>query len=221
MKILLIEDDHMISDAIVRFIRKTELAIDAVHSLADAQLAVQTHDFELLVLDLNLPDGDGLSFLKSIRMQKNEIPVLILTARDEPKQRVAGLDLGADDYLAKPFDMDELVARIRALLRRRTGRTAPKIHYGDLVLEPQKMEARLAGAPVAIPISQLRLLQYLIEAEGRVKTKQQIIETLYSWDDTVAENTIEVYVSQLRKLLWPEVIKTIRGIGYSAPSLQS
>ncbi len=221
MKLLLIEDDLMISDAILRSIRKTELAIDAVHSLTDAQHAIDTYAFELIILDLNLPDGDGLSFLRKLRAYGKEIPVLILTARDKPRERVEGLDLGADDYLAKPFDMDELVARIRALLRRRSGRTMPEICYGDLVLEPQKMEARLSGVAVNIPISQLRLLQYLIESEGRVKTKQQIIETLYSWDDSVAENTIEVYVSQLRKLLWPDVIKTIRGIGYSAPSIKS
>ncbi len=221
MKVLLVEDDLMISDAIVRSIQKTEMAIDAVHALEDAMHALETYEFEVIVLDLNLPDGDGLSFLKTLRSKGMEVPVLILTARDKPRERVAGLDLGADDYLAKPFDMEELIARMRALLRRRSGRTTHAIKYGDLVLEPQKMEAHLSGALVAIPISQMRLLQFLIEAEGRVKTKQQIIETLYSWDDTIAENTIEVYVSQLRKLLWPDIIKTVRGIGYSVPSLKS
>jgi len=153
----------------------------------------------LLILDLGLPDGDGLDFLRQHRNTGLRLPVLILTARDEPRQRVLGLDSGADDYLVKPFDMAELLARLRALQRRNMGRAAAVIRYQNLILDPG---------------SQFKLLQYLLESTGRVRTKQQIIDALYRWDQSVEENTIEVYISQIRKQLWPSLIQTMRGIGY-------
>jgi DNA-binding response OmpR family regulator len=217
VKALLIEDDLMISDGIARYIARSEISLDTVHSLTDADHAIASFDYEIIILDLNLPDGDGLQFLKKMRASMQDIPVLILTARDQPRERVQGLNQGADDYLAKPFDMEELVARLRALLRRRAGRTISEVHYGSITLLPQKMEVQNNGTKIDIPISQFRLLQYLIEAQGAVKTKLQIIETLYSWDHTIAENTIEVYVSQLRKALGKDVVRTIRGIGYASP----
>lgn len=143
--------------------------------------------------------------------------MIILTARDQTRERVQGLNTGADDYLAKPFDMQELLARMRAIQRRSAGRASNRIAYGALVLIPDRKAATLNGAPVQLPVRQFRLLQYLIEAQGRIITKKQAIDALYAWDDSVAENTIEVYVSQLRRALWPDVIKTIRGIGYCAP----
>lgn len=219
MKALLIEDDQMIADGICRYMTRFEISIDMAHSLADANHALSCFDYEIIILDLNLPDGDGLQFLRKIRSEMKDISVLILTARDHPRERVKGLNRGADDYLAKPFDMEELLARIRALLRRRTGRTVSEVHYGSITLLPQKMEVQKDGINVDIPVSQFRLLQYLIEAHGAVKTKRQIIETLYSWDHSIAENTIEVYVSQLRKALGLNVIRTIRGIGYASPQV--
>ena len=174
----------------------------------------------MVVLDLGLPDGDGLKLLREARRSEDSPPVLVLSARDEPRQRVLGLDSGADDYLIKPFDMGELIARIRVLMRRREGRAKPIIEYGRLTLDPAEASARVDGVLVDLTLRQLRLLQHLLESQGRVRTKQQIIEALYRWDANVSENTIEVYVSQLRKKLWPTIIRTMRGIGYSIPRLE-
>ncbi|WP_163832678.1 response regulator [Spartinivicinus ruber] len=217
MKILLVEDDLMIADAIARGVSKVALQMEHVSSIEKAKLALADQEIGLLVLDLGLPDGDGLKLLRDLRHQGLELPVLVLTARDEPRDRVVGLDSGADDYLIKPFDMDELIARIRALLRRRMGRAAAVIEYGQLTLDPGQMQVLLNQQLVTIPLRQFRLLQYLLESQGRVKTKQQIIDALYRWDQDIEENTIEVYVSQLRKHLWPKLIKTMRGIGYLIP----
>lgn len=218
MKVLLVEDDLTIADAIDRRLQDLGLSIEIAHDLKTAATALTARDsLGLLVLDLSLPDGDGLQFLSRQRAQGLNLPVLILTARDEPRQRVLGLDSGADDYLIKPFDMEELVARIRALQRRSMGRAAALIRYQNLKLDPGQLQVFINERMVELPISQFRLLQYLLDSVGRVKTKQQIIDDLYRWDQSIEENTIEVYVSQLRKKLWPSLIKTMRGIGYLVP----
>jgi len=221
MKVLLVEDDFMIAEAINRSLIESGLNVEVTHCLKDANATLNVGEgISMLVLDLSLPDGDGLQFLNQQRRNGLQLPVLILTARDEPRQRVLGLDTGADDYLVKPFDMDELIARIRALQRRHMGRAASMIEYQRLKLDPAQMTVYLDGESLEIPISQFRLLQYLLESIGRVKTKQQIIEALYRWDQSVEENTIEVYISQLRKQLWPTLIKTLRGIGYLVPEIK-
>ncbi|MBU2709633.1 response regulator [Zooshikella harenae] len=217
MKILLVEDDLMIADGIVRSLCDAALQVEHIICLSDARKALSDKAIGLIVLDLGLPDGDGLTLLHEVRRQGLSLPVLVLTARDEPRDRVLGLDSGADDYLIKPFNMDELIARVRALLRRSMGRAAALIEYENLILDPGQMQILLNQQQVIIPLRQFRLLQYLLESQGRVKTKQQIIDALYRWDQDIEENTIEVYVSQLRKHLWPELIKTIRGIGYLIP----
>ncbi len=219
MKILLIEDDEMIADGIMQGARKSGLQIEHANTIRGARSSIHGQGLGLLILDLGLPDGDGLTLLKELRSQQVELPILILTARDEPRDRVLGLDSGADDYLIKPFDMNELIARIRALMRRNMGRAAPTINYGELILYPEQMQITLQEKHVEIPLRQFRLLQYLLESQGRVSTKQQIIDALYRWDKDIEENTIEVYISQLRKQLWPTLIKTMRGIGYSVPKL--
>ena len=219
MKVLLVEDDEVIADAIVKTIERSEFKIDCVTILADARLAIRTNEIEMIVLDLGLPDGDGLKFLEEIRSAGFQQPVIILTARDRVFDRVHGLDRGADDYLSKPFDMTELLARLRALKRRNAGRAENSILYGPLRLRPDHQAAYLDDKLIDLPVSQFRLLQYLLEQQGRVKTKQQIIDALYRWDESVEENTIEVYISQLRKCLWKELIKTVRGIGYQVPPL--
>ena len=218
MKILLVEDDLIIADAIVKTIMRSEFKIDHVTNLTDASLAIRGNEISIIVLDLGLPDGDGISFLTSLRNEGYTNSVLILTARDRIHDRVQGLNCGADDYLSKPFDMTELIARLRALGRRKAGRTSNAIIYDRLKLMPDHQKAFLDGKTVEIPVSQFRLLQYLLEQQGRVRTKQQIIDALYSWDQDVEENTIEVYISQLRKNLWKDLIKTIRGIGYCVPN---
>jgi two-component system response regulator QseB len=219
LKILLIEDDEAIADAIVKSIIRSEMRIDHVACLADAKAALHSLEVGLIILDLGLPDGDGLRFLKSMRRDGYQHPVLILTARDRVNDRVNGLNEGADDYLAKPFDMVELIARLRALGRRQAGRSSNVIEYERLELLPDHQTVRIDGKVVNLPVSQFRLLQYLLEEQGRVKTKHQIIDALYSWDTDVEENTIEVYISQLRKSLWKDIIRTVRGIGYSIPAL--
>ncbi|MGH1440374.1 MAG: response regulator transcription factor [Cellvibrionaceae bacterium] len=221
MKILLIEDDVMIAEGIVRKVRQSAMEIEHLTLLSEARKAIKDENIGLLILDLGLPDGNGLVFLGELRKKRSDLPVLLLTARDEPRAIVLGLDSGADDYMVKPFDMSELIARVRALLRRRMGRTAPAIEYEKLVLDPNQMQVYLNKEPVSILLSHFRLLQFLLESQGKVKTKQQIIDSLYRWDKEIEENTIEVYVSQLRKKLWPELIKTIRGVGYIVPKCDS
>ena len=222
MKALLVEDDLLIADAILKSTAKVGLKLEWVNSIKSAKAAVDIDKhLTLLILDLGLPDGDGLTFLRHIRSDGVIMPVLILTARDEPRARVLGLDSGADDYLIKPFDMDELIARVRALQRRSMGRAAALIEYERLTLDPSQMQVFMDGKQVILPLSQFKLLQYLLESTGRVRTKQQIIDALYKWDESVEENTIEVYISQLRKQLWPTLIKTMRGIGYLIPRLEN
>ena len=220
MKLLLVEDDEMIADAIRDALVNTELEMEHVSTIKDAKIALNDNAIGLVVLDLSLPDGDGLDLLNDLRLGGFESPVLVLTARDEPRARVLGLDSGADDYLTKPFDMNELIARIRALLRRKMGRAAAVINYQSLRLDPAQMNVFIGDECINIPLRQFRLLKYLLESQGRVRTKQQIIDTLYRWDQYIEENTIEVYVSQLRKQLWPNLIKTLRGIGYLIPKLE-
>ena len=220
MKILIVEDDAMISDAIGRSLERCGMPAEIVASMADARYALSLQSFSMMVLDLGLPDGDGLKLLRETRSADDRAPILVLSARDEPRQRILGLDSGADDYLTKPFDMGELIARIRVLMRRREGRTKPVIEYGRLTLDPAEAIARVDGVVIDLTLRQLRLLQHLLESQGRVSTKQQIIEALYRWDANVSENTIEVYVSQLRKKLWPTIIRTMRGIGYSIPRIE-
>ena len=217
MKVLVVEDDPAIANGLVSYLSRTEFCVEHVDTVADAKHAIASGIFELVVLDLNLPDGDGLRLLSKLRSQGEAVPVLILTARDQTRERVQGLETGADDYLAKPFDMQELLARLRAIQRRSAGRASNRIDYGPLTLFPERKHAKFEDMPVDLPAKQYKLLQYLVEAQGRIVTKQQAIDALYSWDDGVAENTIEVYVSQLRAALWPEVIKTVRGVGYCAP----
>jgi len=220
MKILLVEDDLMIAKSIQLALAATELHIEHVGSVKEATVAMRDNSVGLLILDLGLPDGDGLDMLGNMRKAGVQIPVLVLTARDEPRARVLGLDTGADDYLIKPFDVDELIARVRALFRRSLGRTAAIIEYDRLTLNPGEMSVYLDQEHIDIPLSHFRLLQYLLDSQGRVKTKQQIINALYRWDEYIEENTIEVYVSQLRKQLWSKLIKTKRGIGYVIPKLE-
>ena len=219
MKVLLVEDNAMIADGIGRKMRNTSLQMEYVTHICEARMALNDSSIGLMVLDLGLPDGDGLALLKELRQEGITLPVLVLTARDEARAKILGLDSGADDYLTKPFDMDELIARVRALLRRSMGRAAPVIEYGAMVLDPGQVQVFVNQQATNLHLRQFRLLQYLLESQGRVKTKQQIIDALYRWDQDIEENTIEVYISQLKKKLWPELIKTMRGIGYLIPKL--
>lgn len=218
MRILLVEDDAMIGDAVTAFLARQSHCCDWVTSLEDARAAIATVDYAAVLLDLNLPDGCGLTLLDELRRRSNTLPVIVLTARNTVVERVTGLDRGADDYLPKPFDLDELFARLRAVQRRAAGRAEEVVRYEDLELHPQSFDVLLDGCAMDVPVSQFRLLQHLLEYRGKLRTKQQIIDALYSWDESIAENTVEVYVSQIRKTIRPNLIKTVRGVGYMVPS---
>jgi DNA-binding response OmpR family regulator len=170
---------------------------------------------DLIILDLGLPGIPGRQVLSSLRKEGHDIPVLILTARDTVDERVEGLDAGADDYMTKPFDLDELSARVRALLRRRSGRAAPMLIHGDIILDPAAHSVTSKGEPVSLSHREFSLLQLLLERAGRVLSRQHFEESLYGWDEEIESNTIEVHIHHLRKKLGPDLIRTVRGVGYT------
>jgi two-component system OmpR family response regulator len=216
VRILLVEDDPLLADGLTRSLRQSDFAVDCVHDgeAADHVLAAQSYD--VLILDLGLPKLDGFEVLKRLRRRGATTPVLILTARDALADRVKGLDLGADDYLTKPFDLPELEARVRALIRRGQSGGNPFLTHGQLSLDIGGRRATLAGVPLELSAREIGVLEVLMLRSGRVVNKEQLAEQLYGWDDEVGSNAIEVYVHRLRKKLEPAgvVIRTIRGLGY-------
>lgn len=214
MRLLLIEDDTSLAEGI-----RTTLKLEGyiVDWLADGQLAfhgIQNEVFDLLLLDLGLPGLDGLSLLKKIRAQGNSLPVLILTARDAIADRIAGLDVGADDYLIKPFDITELKARVRALLRRSAGRAQTSLQLGELELNPQTQQVIFQQQPVNLTRREFALLHELLNQPGHVFTRDHLQQLLYGWEEDVESNALEVHIHHLRKKLFPSLIRTLRGIGY-------
>ena len=173
-------------------------------------------DFALAVLDLGLPRMDGLQVLQRLRAAANPVPVLVLTARDATSDRIAGLDAGADDYLVKPFDVDELKARIRALLRRSANRAQPVLHHREVVLDPVNQQVSYRGQPVVLQRKEFLLLHELLTQPGRVLTRDRLQQALYGWGEEAESNTLEVHIHHLRRKLFPELIRTVRGVGYLA-----
>jgi DNA-binding response OmpR family regulator len=216
VQILLVEDDAMLATAIVDGLGP-RYGIQWVATLADAELAMMTEHPELVILDLSLPDGSGLDLLKRWRTAGRDEPVLILTARDRVADRIAGLNAGADDYVTKPFDLDELTARCEALRRRAHGRASPVIHHAGLCYEPSAQVVMRDGETVPLSARELAIFDALVTNIGRVISRQQIEERLYGWDEMVESNAIEVHVSHLRRKLGKDLIKTIRGLGYVMP----
>lgn len=214
MRLLLVEDDPMLGKAVQTALRQAGYTADLATDGESAEDALAATPYDLMVLDINLPGKSGLQVLASIRRAKSHLPVLALTARDTTAQRVEGLDAGADDYLTKPFDTDELLARIRALSRRAGGRTAPVLKHGTLVLDPAAKTLTQKGQPVSLSAREFAVFAVLLENAGRVMSRQQIEEKLYGWDMEVESNAIEVHISHLRKKLGDNLIKTIRGLGY-------
>lgn len=217
MRLLLIEDDAMIGDGICKGLRQDGFSVDWVRDGQAGELALSNGVYDLLLLDLGLPRKDGLSVLKSLRVRGNALPILILTARDAVADRVAGLNAGADDYLVKPFDLEELVARIHALLRRQAGRAESVVKHGRLLLNPATHEVRLQDQPIELSAREFRLLQAFLARPGAVLSVSQLEEKMYGWDEEVGSNTVEVYIHALRKKLGADFIKNVRGVGYMIP----
>ena len=207
----------MIGRAVRQGLADAGFAVDWVRDGRAADLALSTETFDLVVLDLGLPRLSGMEVLKRARDRGRTAPVLILTARDATGDKVAGLDAGADDYLVKPVDIDELTARIRALTRRSAGRAAPLLTHGDLALDPAAHSVTLAGQPVELASREFALLQMLLESAGRVLTRSQLEQSLYGWGDEPDSNALEVHIHHLRRKLGSELIRTLRGVGYTIP----
>ena len=217
MRILLVEDDPMIGESVRKGLRQDGFVVDWVEDGEAAELALAGHEYDLMVLDQGLPRKGGLEVLKSLRQKGSMLPVLIATARDEVPARVKGLDAGADDYLVKPFDLDELAARIRAILRRRAGRAEPLLRHRGVVFNPATREVTLGGIAVALTARELALLQAFMDRPGAVLSKAQLEEKLYGWGGEVESNTVEVYIHALRKKLGTDFIQNVRGVGYLSP----
>lgn len=214
MRILLVEDDPILGDGIQTGLNQDNYNVDWLTDGGLASQALQTDDYDLLLLDLNLPVKSGLEILKEIRNRNDKTPVLILTARDAIEDRVKGLDTGADDYLSKPFDLDELLARVRALLRRSKGRTTPTLTHDKLELNPIEHTITLSGKPIDLSPVEFNLLHLMLEGRGRVFPRRQLEENLYGWNKDVDSNAIEVHVHHLRKKIGTDLIRTVRGVGY-------
>jgi two-component system response regulator QseB len=217
MRLLLVEDDRMIGASVQGGLRQEGYTVDWVRDGAAAELAIANGVYELILLDLGLPRKTGLDLLAALRRKGSVLPVLVITARDSVADRVKGLDAGADDYLVKPFDLDELSARIRALLRRQAGRASPVIEHGTLSLNPATHEVFLDGAPVNLSGREFALLHALLEHPGVPLSRAQLEERIYGWDEEVESNTVEVYIHSLRRKLGVEWIRNVRGVGYRVP----
>jgi two-component system response regulator QseB len=217
MRLLLVEDDTMIGRSVQRGLRQDGHTVDWVLDGQSAELALDVTTYELVLLDLGLPRKDGLRVLQDLRKRNNRVAVLVLTARDTVADRVTGLNAGADDYLVKPFDLDELLARVRALLRRQSGRAESTIDLGRLQLDPIAHQVHLDGELIALSAREFALLQGLAEQAGKPLSRKQLEEKLYGWGDEVESNAIEVHIHNLRRKLGPEWIKNLRGVGWMVP----
>ncbi|QXI26118.1 response regulator [Pseudomonas vanderleydeniana] len=214
MRLLLIEDDVALGEGILQALTREGYTVDWVHDGQDALHSLLSETFDLAVLDLGLPRLDGLEVLRRLRDSGSTLPVLVLTARDATEDRIAGLDAGADDYLVKPFDLAELKARLRALLRRSAGRASPLIEHAGITLDPVSQQVCWGGQPVALTPKEYQLLYELLSPPGRVMTRERLTQLLYGWGDEAESNTLEVHIYNLRKKFSTDLIRTIRGVGY-------
>lgn len=217
MRILVVEDDEGIAGGLAATLRGAGYAVDRCATLSAAWTALHVEAFDMVLLDLGLPDGDGIDWLRRLRQEGLHLPVLILTARDALPDRIAGLDEGADDYLVKPFDPGELLARMRVALRRSEGRASPVLRHGDLEVDPAAHTVRRAGELVPLRAKEFALLLALLRASGQVLTRQRLEEALYGFDDALESNALEVHIHHLRRKLGNELLQTVRGVGYYVP----
>ena len=214
MRILLVEDDELLGSGLSDALSRAHYAHEWVRDGRAALTAVKTSIFDLIILDLGLPHLDGMEVLKQMRGRQDSTPVLILSARDATRDRVQGLNAGADDYLVKPFDLDELLARVHAIERRRSGVSTNLLRHGSLELDLSAMTVRHEGTLVELQRREFMLLRKLIESPKQILSRAQLEESIYGWHGDVESNTIDVHVHHLRRKLYPEVVKTIRGVGY-------
>ncbi|EIJ41439.1 response regulator with CheY-like receiver domain and winged-helix DNA-binding domain [Beggiatoa alba B18LD] len=214
MRLLVVEDNLLIGDGLKIGLSQEGYAVNWVKTAEDAEHTLQAEQYDGLILDLALPKKDGLSLLKQLRLADNTLPVLVLTARDTVHDRVQGLDAGADDYLVKPFSFTELLARLRALLRRANGRATPKLWHGDLCLDPAAHHVTLTDEPVSLSPKEFAILKILLENKGKVLSRARLEDSLYGWNEFVESNAVEVYIHHLRKKLGKDLIQNVRGVGY-------
>ncbi len=217
MRVLIVEDDPQLGDGLMVGLRQSGFAVDWLKDGEAADRALASEDFDLLVLDLGLPKLAGMELLRRLRGREQDLPVLILTARDATADKIAGLDAGADDYLVKPIDIDELAARLRALARRTAGRAAPLLSHGDVILDPASRQVTVADLPVELSAREFAVLHALLANAGRVMTRAQLEGSIYGWRGEPDSNALEVHIHHLRKKLGAEFIKTLRGVGYTIP----
>jgi len=215
MRLLLVEDDAMIGAAAQEGMRREGHAVDWVQDGAQASAALANGVYEAMLLDLGLPRRDGLTVLRELRAKGSDVPVIVITARDAVADRVAGLDAGADDYLVKPFDLDELSARVRAVARRRSGRSASVMTIGDLEIDAATKRVKWKGEEVSLSAREYALLEALADRPGAYLTRSQLEERLYGWNEEIASNAVEVHIHGLRRKLSSELIKNVRGLGYT------
>jgi len=219
MRLLLVEDDRMIGEAVLDLLRADGYAVDWVRDGSMADAALDGNEYDLVLLDLGLPGKDGIDVLRTLRVRKQRTPVLITTARDAIPQRVAGLDAGADDYIIKPYDLDELLARIRALLRRSAGRAEPVYEYQNVSINPETKEVLVDAESVILSAREWAVLESLLARPGMILSRAQLEEKLFSWKDEINSNAVEVYIHGLRKKLGADLIQNVRGVGYLVPKV--
>lgn len=214
MRVLLVEDDALLGDGVEAGLKQAGYAVDWARDGVAAELALRNGGHDAIILDIGLPRKSGLEVLAEARRAGNRIPVLVLTARDSIDDRIRGLDAGADDYLVKPFDLHELTARLRALIRRAHGAPAPLLRAGSIELDPAARTARLADKPLDLPAREFALLHALLLHAGRVLTREQLSDALYGWGEEIESNAIDVHIHHLRRKLGAKTIRTVRGVGY-------
>jgi two-component system, OmpR family, response regulator QseB len=214
MRLLLVEDDTMLGRGMRQGLAEAGFTVDWVTDGHAAELALANGVYDLALLDVGLPAKDGMTLLSEMRARRDALPVLIVTARDSVADRVAGLNAGADDYVLKPFDLDELVARVRALLRRRAGAAGPLLECGGIVLDPVRREVRKDGQEVPLSAREFALLEALMQRPGAVLSREQLEDTVYGWGEEVGSNAVEVHLHKLRRKLGPDAIRNVRGVGY-------
>lgn len=214
MRILLVEDDLSLGKGMSVALKREGFTVDWLTDGVQAMHALKCDSFDLVILDLGLPRMDGMEVLQRVRDQAIDVPVLVLTARDAIEDRVAGLNLGADDYVVKPFDLVEIVARIRAIVRRSKGRSVSTINHGDITLEPDSMQVSYQGTPVSLTRREFVLLSELLSRPSHVFTRDALVKALYGWGEEVESNTLEVHIHHLRKKFYNTLIRTVRGVGY-------